>query len=924
MKKKWSYRKCMASATAFLLVLCMCLSPVGAIGTLAEEKAPATGQEEAQDPGQLPAGDTSAQGDAEGAQVLPGEYMGAHSHIQEENRVGREAAEETAGTPQAAPEIKGQEVGELKLVYGDASVPDADAFVLLVFGDGFTAEEQDKFYTEATKTADYVMETSPFDEFKDTIKIYALGTVSKDSGAKGDQAKTKEEADADPKETYFGARYWLYGMQRLLGMEEGSEGEKKMNALQAEKLPAADHNMLIVNSTVYGGSGGTICAASLADSALEIMVHEMGHMIASLADEYWAGPSYATEDRVNMTQESDPAKVKWSRFVGKNHVGVYEYTDGGNGWYHPGKNCKMQFLGKQNPFCEVCKEALRRSIAGKSNTTNLFFQTYADKFYESDTGKDMKEYFIVRKGDKETTGDQLGDALTLEYTDAFGTPVQGIPSKAGLYTVTAVFSGNDTYGPATQTGSYTIELEDRITLEAESKEYDGKPAKVTYSVDYDKEYTTEVHYTGKIPYTDTISQDYDSEEAPTKAGSYTVTVKAFDKETGKPVSEKSKAFEIRFKKTDLVNNDDANYWGAAVYYNNKAIVITGEGFTAEEQGKFEELAKKYVEHIQSLEPFKETKHYFNFTTVEAESKESGIGVAPPPKDTYFRLTRDAEGKVVPTEESTAAATYIGKKVVTSYYKNVIVIVNDEKVKQGTVSGNTIYVGPNEEGMDFAARAILNRLTGKPSDYQPATEEEKAAQRLALLNSMYVDWYGGHYATIVSRAYDEIFPANGTAYDLAPYFHAYVGDKEVPQDQLKFVMTYYEDEDGKPGRQLESAPSASGTYHVRAELLPAEGSEYTVVTVDGTTYNIPPSRGWTTYMIGKGDDPSDPSVDKPGTGNSASTAVPAGKTTGKKAGMGKKTGVVKTGDTNHYGVYLALMLCAVAAGVVVFFIKRRKR
>lgn len=898
MKKKWSYRKCMASATAFLLVLCMCLSPLGVAGVRAEEKerVPAAGGEE-----RVPA--------------VGGEEREGTSLEAERSDSSREA--ETADSPRET-EAAVQEVGELKLVYGDASLSDGDAFVLLIFGDGFTAVEQEKFYTEAKKTADYVMETSPFDEFKNTVKIYALGTVSKDSGAKGDQAKSKEEADADPKDTYFGARYWLHGMQRLLGMEEGSEEEKKMNALRAEKLPTADYNMLIVNSAVYGGSGGTICAASLSDRALEIMVHEMGHMIGDLADEYWAGPSYATEDRVNMTRESDPAKVKWSRFVGKNQVGVYEYTDGGKGWYHPGKNCKMQFLGKQNPFCEVCKEALRRSIAGKSNTTNLFFQTYADRFSQSDAGKDMKEYFIIRRGDKETTGDRLGEELTLEYTDASGTPVQGIPSKAGRYTVTAVFRGNDTYGPATQTGSYTIALEDRITLEAESKEYDGKPAKVDYRVNYDKEHRIEVHYTGQIPYTEEISQSYDSDEAPTKAGSYVVTVKVLDKETGRLVSEKSQAYEIRFKKTDLVNNDDANYWGEAVYYNNKAIVITGEGFTAKEQEKFEELAKKYVDHIQSLEPFKETKHYFNFTTVEAESQESGIGTAPPPKDTYFKLTRDADGKVIPTQESGAAATYIGRKVVTAYYKNVIVIVNDEKVKEGIVSGNTIYVGPNQEGMDFAARAILNRLTGNPADYQAKTEEEKAAQRLALLNSIYVDWYGGHYATIVSRAYEKEFTADGTAPDLAQHFQVYVGDKEVPKDQLKLVLTYYEDVGGRPGGQLSSAPLTPGVYHVKAELLPEEGEEYRVVRVEGATYNIPPSRGWTTYKIEKGEIPEEPSLDIPKGGGGASDTVSYSQSLKKKAGR------VKTGDTSRYGGYLALMLCAVAAGVVVFFIKRRKR
>ena len=74
------------------------------------------------------------------------------------------------------------------LVYGDKSLADEDAFVLLIFGDGFTASEQDSFYTNAQNTADYLMDTSPWNEFKDTIKIYALGVVSNESGAKADTA----------------------------------------------------------------------------------------------------------------------------------------------------------------------------------------------------------------------------------------------------------------------------------------------------------------------------------------------------------------------------------------------------------------------------------------------------------------------------------------------------------------------------------------------------------------------------------------------------------------------------------------------------------------------------------------------------------------------------------------------------------------
>ena len=99
-----------------------------------------------------------------------------------------------------------------------------------------------------------------------------------------------------------------------------------------------------------------------------MMLHELGHTTAKLSDEYFAGASYAAE-MPNMTAESDPAKVRWSRFIGKNGVGVYEYDNGGNGWYRPHQNCKMRFLGKQYAFCEVCKEQIRKTFCQDSNVT---------------------------------------------------------------------------------------------------------------------------------------------------------------------------------------------------------------------------------------------------------------------------------------------------------------------------------------------------------------------------------------------------------------------------------------------------------------------------------------------------------------------------------------------------------------------------
>lgn len=445
----------------------------------------------------------------------------------------------------------------------------------------------------------------------------------------------------------------------------------------------------------------------------------------------------------------------------------------------------------------------------------------------------MKEYFILRRGENEITGDKLGSALTLEYFDADNNPVNGIPNKAGEYTVKATFNGGGTYEPCTQTATYTIELPDLITLDVASKTYDGKPADLDYTVNYDKEYTVKAHYTGTIPYAAEITYDYDSDEAPIKPGRYTVTLTVYDKATNTAISKKSKDYEIKFKSTVLSNNDTGEYPGAMPYYNNKTIVFTGEGYTAEEQDEFEALAKEFKKYFQNAEPFKEADLYMNYHSVEAVSEESGIGRQP--KDTYFKLFYDENGKITPTDTSTDGAMYIGNNVITSYYKATIVIVNDKDAKKGSTVTNkrfTVYTTPDKAGMKFAANELLNYFTSQPEGYEAKTEQEKEVQRTEFLKALYYTWYGSDYAPILSRAYDETFVENGTAYDLAPYFHTYVLGKEVKD--VTYNMTYYMDDNGVPGTKLDSAPSKAGTYHAKAELILDSGSYYKKVTLDGKT------------------------------------------------------------------------------------------
>ena len=85
--------------------------------------------------------------------------------------------------------------------------------------------------------------------------------------------------------TYFDATFGSNGIRRLLTCNTRT-------ALQtaAARVPEFSVALVVVNSDVYGGSGGGVATFSLAPGATEIALHEIGHTAYGLADEY---PYYA-------------------------------------------------------------------------------------------------------------------------------------------------------------------------------------------------------------------------------------------------------------------------------------------------------------------------------------------------------------------------------------------------------------------------------------------------------------------------------------------------------------------------------------------------------------------------------------------------------------------------------------------------------
>lgn len=183
---------------------------------------------------------------------------------------------------------------------------------VLILGDGYTAAERTKFERDARRLADTLLATSPFKQRQADINVWGLCPASAQSGI-------SRPSQHMYRRTPVGATYDAFDSERyVLTFENKAFRDIAANA-------PYDVVEILVNSGTYGGGGiyGQFSTVA-ADSAWAgyVFVHEFGHHMAGLADEYYTSDvSYLPPaDRVepwepNATALLDPANLKWKDLV---------------------------------------------------------------------------------------------------------------------------------------------------------------------------------------------------------------------------------------------------------------------------------------------------------------------------------------------------------------------------------------------------------------------------------------------------------------------------------------------------------------------------------------------------------------------------------------------------------------------------------
>ena len=315
-------------------------------------------------------------------------------------------------------------------IYGSA--PRNRAFNVVMMGDGFTSAQQGDLNTACADFLTAFLATKPYDRLAPAINVFRVNVTSTDSGA--DDPVATGGTGATPR-TYFDSSFGNGGIRRLLECNSTTA-----LTVAAAQVPEFSVVLVVVNSTVYGGSGGSVGTYSLAGGATEIALHEMGHTAYGLGDEYayYAGGNETGHDhhpaveptRPNSTINTDRATLKWgwavnaattlptmsnpdcstddtrASTVPAGTVGLFEGADYFHcGAYRPEYNCRMRQLGQ--PFCRVCQQVIWNRIASL-NTLPARHQTpisvvarypeHLDVFAVAADGRTMSDWWDQNLG----------------------------------------------------------------------------------------------------------------------------------------------------------------------------------------------------------------------------------------------------------------------------------------------------------------------------------------------------------------------------------------------------------------------------------------------------------------------------------------------------------------------------------------------
>ncbi len=230
--------------------------------------------------------------------------------------------------------------------------PPANRIDVVFVGDGYLQTQLAQYAAHVANGLDELITQEPFLTYSTYFNFHRVDVISNESGVDNDPV------EGILRDTALDMGFWCNGIERLLCVNVSAAYQFASNA------PEVDHVLAVANSTKYGGAGYT--SSDLATfsggnvAAPEVAIHEMGHSLGDLADEYdYGGPAQYNgpepqERNISTLEAPEMADLgtKWAPWLGdpgigfSGIVGTYEGASYSQfGIYRPTFNSKMRSLG---------------------------------------------------------------------------------------------------------------------------------------------------------------------------------------------------------------------------------------------------------------------------------------------------------------------------------------------------------------------------------------------------------------------------------------------------------------------------------------------------------------------------------------------------------------------------------------------------
>ncbi|HOF16436.1 MAG TPA: M64 family metallopeptidase [Bacteroidales bacterium] len=245
------------------------------------------------------------------------------------------------------------------------------AYDLVIVPEGYSIEDSAKLIKDMKMCKDAILGCSPFKEHASQINIRTILSYSEESGI-------SQEEKGKYVNTILESGFYSLDLERYLMVDH----VWKLHDV-CSNVPY-DNILIMCNTKKYGGGGIYNWYATVSDNKHinYVCVHELGHSIAGLADEYYSSEVTVQDFYPKGTEPKEPNitslidfKSKWQDMLevgtpiptpitdeNKDKLGVYEGAGYcAKGLYRPYISCTMKDI-VYDRFCPVCKKAISEML----------------------------------------------------------------------------------------------------------------------------------------------------------------------------------------------------------------------------------------------------------------------------------------------------------------------------------------------------------------------------------------------------------------------------------------------------------------------------------------------------------------------------------------------------------------------------------